>query len=357
MKHLIKIMIAITAIITLQANAAKPQLDVQVSVAKTENGNVNATLNITNNGNGQQKILGWYTDLNEEHIFSVKKDGVAVDFYGPHYKRQAPTDKDFIKLKSGQSLTKTFELSALYDMSSTGNYEVSYDVKSMHLYSNKGQQKKAERLSVERLTSPVSVIWLEGIESKGAANKGKPGSGGGAGDCIGGTCFTGRCDNSQKTEIISALAAADQITNNSVSYLSSHAANNTSARYNTWFGDATSARYNTAVDHFNAIDDAIDNKPVTFDCSCKKSYFAYVYPTQPYKVYLCRAFWNANEFGTDSRAGTIVHELSHFNAVAGTDDVVYGQSGAQSLATSDPDQALNNADSHEYFAENTPNQN
>lgn len=287
----------------------------------------------------------------------MKRDGVEVDFFGPHYKRQAPIEHDFIKLKSGQSLTKTYELSALYDMSTTGNYEVSYDVKSMHLYSNKGQQKKAERLAVERLTSPVSVIWLEGIESKGAANKGKPGGGGGSGDCIGGTCFTGRCDNSQKTEIISALAAADQITNSSVSYLSSHAANNTSARYNTWFGDATSARYNTAVDHFNAIDDAIDNKPVTFDCSCKKSYFAYVYPTQPYKVYLCRAFWNANEFGTDSRAGTIVHELSHFNAVAGTDDVVYGQSGAQSLATSDPDQALNNADSHEYFAENTPNQN
>ena len=42
MKHLVKIMIAITAIISLQANAAKPQLDVQVSVAKAENGNVNA---------------------------------------------------------------------------------------------------------------------------------------------------------------------------------------------------------------------------------------------------------------------------------------------------------------------------
>jgi len=350
-------MVTVAAIVTLQANAAKPQLDVDVSVEKAANGNVNATLTITNNGHGQQKILGWYTDLNEEHIFSVKRDGVAVDFYGPHYKRQAPTDKDFIKLKSGQSLTQNFELSGLYDMSAAGSYEVSFDVKSMHLYSNKGQQKKAERLAVERLTSSAAVIWLEGIEAKGASNKGKPGGGGGASDCIGGTCFTGRCDNGQKTELISALAAADQITNSSVSYLNSHSANNTSARYNTWFGAATASRYNTAVAHFNAIDDAIDNQPITFDCSCKKSYFAYVYPTQPYKVYVCRAFWNANELGTDSRAGTIVHELSHFNAVAGTDDVVYGQSGAQSLANSDPDGALNNADSHEYFAENTPNQN
>jgi len=48
--------------------------------------------------------------------------------------------------------------------------------------------------------------------------------------------------------------------------------------------------------------------------------------------------------------------VSHFNVVAGTDDVVYGQSGAKSLAISDPNKAIQNADSHEYFAENTPSQ-
>ena len=345
------IMILVTAI-SLQVSAAKPQLDVQVDVKNMENGDVNATLTITNNGNGQQKILGWYTDLEEEHIFKITKDGVEVEFYGPHYKRQAPVEKDFIKLKSGESLTQTFELTSLYDMSEAGNYEIAYDVISFHLFSNKGQQKKAEKLQ-----SNATVIYIEGFESKGtSANKGKPG-GGDAGDCIGGTCFTGRCSAGEKNQLISALAAADQIANNSVSYLNNHSANNTSSRYNTWFGNATSARYNTAVAHFDAINDAIDTKPITFDCSCKKSYFAYVYPNQPYKVYMCNAFWSANELGTDSRAGTIIHELSHFNAVAGTDDIVYGQSGAQSLANSDPDQALNNADSHEYFAENTPNQN
>lgn len=65
MKYLIKLIVMMTAVITLHANAAKPQLDVQVSVNKADNGNVNATLSITNNGHGLQKILGWYTDLNE----------------------------------------------------------------------------------------------------------------------------------------------------------------------------------------------------------------------------------------------------------------------------------------------------
>jgi len=46
--------------------------------------------------------------------------------------------------------------------------------------------------------------------------------------------------------------------------------------------------------------------------------------------------------------------MSHFDVVANTDDVVYGQSGAKSLAISNPTDALRNADNHEYFSENTP---
>ena len=72
--------------------------------------------------------------------------------------------------------------------------------------------------------------------------------------------------------------------------------------------------------------------------------------------YLCRAFWNAPLTGTDSKGGTIVHELSHFNVIAGTDDFAYGQTAAKQLALTNPAQARMNADSHEYFAENTPAQ-
>ena len=68
------------------------------------------------------------------------------------------------------------------------------------------------------------------------------------------------------------------------------------------------------------------------------------------------AFWAADVTGTDSRGGTLLHELSHFDVVAATDDHVYGQAGAAELARTAPDRAVNNADSHEYFGENTPAQ-
>lgn len=93
---------------------------------------------------------------------------------------------------------------------------------------------------------------------------------------------------------------------------------------------------------------------VRFNCTCTDSAYAYVYPTQPYTIYLCNAFWSAPSTGTDSKAGTLVHEMSHFNVVASTDDWAYGQTAAKSLARSNPSRAIDNADSHEYFAENTP---
>jgi len=358
MKFFSTLAISSLTLLALQVNAAA--LDAKVDVQSSNDGNVSATLTITNNGQGTEKILRWYTDLEEEHIFHVLRDGVEVEFMGPHYKRHAPTEKDFIKLKSGQSLTRTFELTSFYDMSEAGNYEISYEVSSLHLFNpdqvstRDSSTNKLQNVQVEHLSSNASYLWLNGIKTQSLAKVSKkPGSD----ECIDGTCFSGRCSNSEKNSIFSALDAADQMANDAVAYLTSHSANNTSARYETWFGQATSSRYNTAVSNFDAINDAIDNESLTFDCSCNQSYFAYVYPNQPYKVYLCRAFWNARETGTDSRAGTIIHELSHFNVVAGTDDVVYGQTGAKNLAISNPNQALNNADSHEYFAENTPYQN
>ena len=54
------------------------------------------------------------------------------------------------------------------------------------------------------------------------------------------------------------------------------------------------------------------------------------------------------------QGGTLVHESSHFTQNGGTNDHAYGQTDCKSLAQSDPATAVDNADSHEYFAENNP---
>ena len=58
-----------------------------------------------------------------------------------------------------------------------------------------------------------------------------------------------------------------------------------------------------------------------------------------------------------TRTLTLEPRDGHFTAVAGTSDYAYGQSACKSLAISNPAEAVMNADSHEYFAENNPSLN
>jgi peptidyl-Lys metalloendopeptidase len=160
-----------------------------------------------------------------------------------------------------------------------------------------------------------------------------------------------KCSNAQQGQVTSAATAALAMATDGEAYMQKKALG---ARYGQWFGAADEARAQLVKTHFGAIREAFANKPVTVDCGCNKSYFAYVYPSQPYKIYVCKAFWSAPMTGTDSKGGTLVHEMSHFTVVAGTDDWVYGQTGAADLARSDPAKSVDNADSHEYFGENTP---
>lgn len=95
------------------------------------------------------------------------------------------------------------------------------------------------------------------------------------------------------------------------------------------------------------------------------STFAHVYPTdKDHKVYLDTRFWSAPTSGTDNQTGALLHEMSHFDDVGGTDDVTrppgtlpsgtttaYGQTNSLWLANNAPGDALKNADNFEYFME------
>jgi len=129
----------------------------------------------------------------------------------------------------------------------------------------------------------------------------------------------------------------------------------TAPRYVQWFGIYTESRYALVESNFDAISDALSQKNVTFDCGCDEPFaYAYIYLSRPYEIYLCGLFWSAPRLGIDSQAGTIVHEISHFRDVAGTEDHAYGQNGAMDLAFRYPVLAIDNADNYLYFAENTP---
>ncbi|KAF8745795.1 peptidyl-Lys metalloendopeptidase, partial [Rhizoctonia solani] len=164
--------------------------------------------------------------------------------------------------------------------------------------------------------------------------------------------FTG-CSADQQSQIKEAATASDAMVSNANSYLSGLASGK--PRYTTWFGTFDKSRYNSVASHFKNI--GTDASSMNYDCSDCLTHpsmdypntYAYVDPNVPTKIYLCGAFWRAPTTGTDSKAGTIVHENSHFVANGAVEDHVYGQGDAQALAKSNPAQAIMNADSHEYL--------
>ena len=311
---------------------------------------VNVTL--TNNSGKDQLVLKWYTPFNEEveGLFEVFRDGVKVVYSGAHYKRGAPKAGDYLLLKAGKSYQQKVELSSMYDMSVTGNYSIRYRVGSANLFSaDVTNGLVATEKEVGELQSGNIEVFINGRSSVAASPAPSPAPT--LAQTLAGSLSFTNCSATQAAEITTAVADAKTYAAGASAYM---AAGTAGPRYTTWFGANDAARFSTVKTHFASIDSAFNTQPVVVDCKCKKTFYAYVFPNEPYKIYVCKAFWTAPAIGTDSKAGTLVHEMSHFNIVAGTDDWAYGQSAAKSLAISDPTKAVDNADSHEYFSENTP---
>lgn len=328
---------ALTASISMDKRALGPRDDVVVHVT------------LTNTSSVPQYILKWHTPFGEieESLFDVTRDGAKVAYEGMHAKRPAPSAADYYVIQPGKSYKATVELSQMYNMSISGDYTIRYSTKSAKLFSNVDPAGKAiDKKQSDTLQSDALSVSIEGTLPRGSVAKAPAAPVEG----VASLSFN-KCTASQQADITTARSTAQSMSNDANNYLG---ANKSGQRYTKWFGTYDSGRYSTMKAHFTAIKDAFDNKPITVDCGCKKTYYAYVYPTQPYTIYVCKAFWSAPMSGTDSKGGTLIHEMSHFNVVASTDDWVYGQSGAASLAISDPNKAIDNADSHEYFGENTP---
>ncbi|RKH16208.1 peptidase M35 [Corallococcus praedator] len=317
---------------------AQGELTATVSVAKASmaaSETVTVQVTLTNTSSTPVSLYKWEAPgagLNEGRL-SVLHDGQSVAYTGAHYKRVLGRPEDLITIAPGQSISGPVVVSDAYDLSQTGTYSIRYELES--------------RSSVTALSSNEVSLFIEGRRnSRDVAEA----MGQVTGESL---AYSGACTSSEQTSISTAFNSAKTYSNNAVTYLS--ATPSATTRYTTWFGTYSSTNWGTIKTHFTKIKSAFDSAAVVVDCSCNESgTYAYVYSNAPYKIYVCGAFWSAPNTGTDSRAGTLVHEMSHFTVVAGTADNAYGQTAAKALAKSNPTKARANADSHEYFAENTP---
>jgi len=323
---------------------AQTNLKLEFSQAKQNAENGIITMSISNESNEALKILTWNTPLEKmisADLFKIQNGKNTAQYLGRMVKRGTPTEADYTHLSAGETRTVSIELAKYYQMEVKGNYAVTYKGLFETLSKN---AKEKESSTLYKVGNPSINIFFSPPKKKtvrSTANKVNP-------------SFTS-CSTSERNILNTAHDAAIVIARNASQTMNSASANTTGERYSIWFGSPNNTRQSTVKTHFNNIYSALDTQNIAFDCTCTKvSVYAYVYPSQPYKVYLCNSFWDAPVTGTDSQAGTLVHEVSHFTIVAGTDDYEYGQTKAKALAVSEPGKAVFNADNHEYFAENTP---
>lgn len=377
------------------ANTPTNPLQVSMTALRESGGAFNGRMEVvvTNAGANTVRVPKWQLPASylDSEVFQLTRNGTPVDYVGKLVKRPLPSAADFAVLRPGQAQRVVVDLAAAYDLADSGDYTITY-AKPLQYASLSGgaQLKTAWGAPMVLQSAPLRLV-------KTSVQR-KPATAPGTQDLLGSVPFPSRsrntfqgtrpcfrrdgcgttggvqatyvaCDASRTDLSRQAIAAARLYTENAKGYLN---AGTTGERYTWWFGTFLAGRYNSAKQNFAAIDTAMDLNAgqITIHCDCDPEYasaYAYVYPDDPYKIYVCNAFWAAPMTGTDSKAGTLVHEMSHFTVVADTNDWVYGQSGAHSLASSNPDRTsgnravspivLGNADSHEYFAENTPTRN
>lgn len=321
---------------------------------------------LTNNSDEILSVLKWGTPLegiNDDMFWVQKGEEVAV-YLGRIMKRAAPRPEDYATLNPKESISTDFDLSNVYDISNSGNYTVEFDSHVLDIGTeepktlaenvartgdSKSQKVRSNKVDFTLLedrkakqSRGVSLEWSQELSAEAFISSFRA------------------CSTQQRNLLKNALEEAEKMSNEALNALSntSEDKRDRSARYLEWFGSYSAQNYDHATSNYNKIASTIKNKKIIFNCSMVDcggdGVFAYVYPTRPFQIFLCGAFWKAGMTGTDSKPGTIIHELSHFDVLAGTDDNVYGQVKCRELAKRNPIEALVNADTHEYFAENSP---
>ncbi len=334
------------------AISAHAQLDVRLSSAKDKQAPTATTVvefMMVNNSAHPVAVLKAQTPFYgvQADLFSIEVKGQAAPYRGMLVKRGLPAADDYFTMEAYEVKRTTLDLSVSYAFNVDGVYSARFaqTLSGAIDLSTKGAVAKSKRASdivfMDVSGAIPEVVTQPAVAAKALALQ-----------------FT-NCSTSQKTALNTAFTSARIYSDTAKNYF---AANSKTTRYKTWFGATTDAqRYDRVKTHYNNIFSALNTKQVVFECGSAQcsssSTFAFVYANSPYRIYTCNAFWNAANTGTDSRAGTIVHEASHFTVVAATSDFAYSQTAAKALAINDPNRAAGNADSHEYFAENTPNQN
>jgi peptidyl-Lys metalloendopeptidase len=361
----------VACILFVSKVVAKCSIDVSLSPEKDARPWV-INMKVTNDGETPVAVLKWNTpfDTMQSNMFDVRDEaGRRAEYIGHIAKRGPPTVDDFLTLgiskqePSDRSEAVTVDLSELYRMPHANTtYTVTFVGVIFATDKSLDDLERPPQLDVgiSYHHIPVEALEMADVDTSSLSFwlftsllRSPPQAPLRAG--LGAISYSSNCDTGKQSTLVSVVSTAKSMASQCASYLT---ASSCDAAFVKWFGRYTgTSRWSAITQNFNRINAKISSNVFGLNCmgpQCSPGTFAYVYPTDSsFTVYLCGGFWDAfSQY--DSKPGTIIHEMSHFSVIAGTQDHTYGTSGAQDYASRQPDKAINNADNHEYFAESSP---
>jgi len=253
-------------------------------------------------------------------------NGEEISYIGKIARRVWPaSSSNYLILNAGQSVSEVVNINKLYAFEKAGKYVVDFIVPSFD-----------DIIVTFKQPQSVSVSILSDFEDNNNN------------DIITSKRENTNCNGNQNSQIASAVNGA--ITESRSAYNCMNARTCLSLAV-TWFGTYNQGNYDYDKQVFNSVNNRLTNFEFNGYCNpagCPNNVYAYVYPNdRTFTVYLCGAFWSQPA----ERVNTIVHEMSHFDSLGGTDDYAYGKSACLSLARSNPSRASHNADNVCYFSE------
>lgn len=169
------------------------------------------------------------------------------------------------------------------------------------------------------------------------------------------------CTKAERGKIIAAYARAERLT------LTATTAIGPNPTFNRWFGTYNPKSGERVRRVLKAIVKGLRGPDIGVICLnigqelCDRDTYAFVEKSDPYNVTYCPAFFEMDTMkdlnddsvrdGTGTRAGTVVHELSHFSIVGDTEDLCYARDVCTDMAQTSSEDAIHNADSYQFFVE------
>ena len=270
-------------------------------------------------------------------FIAVSHEGRRLEYEGIFIHRGPPTKDEYILLKAGQKVSATVQINEAFALMNDDIYTVQYIKPLIVLNNDEITEVYASKVAYIYLEGPVSLpSTQDAVQSEGSVTI----------ESCTTASFTGG-SASQRADILNAhkkLCSKFGVAKGKVS--------NTTF-YKTWFGTYTTKRADKVKDVCQKCKDGITNKAVTYvinPSDCESNWNAYTYKGGT-KVYLCPAYNNYQVYcksnGDPTKEGILAHEWTH--AFGYTDDNAYGAAANKKLAKDNPDKAVENADSYEYW--------